>query len=501
MLTRLKVNGFKNLVDVDVRFGPFTCIAGVNAAGKSNLFDAIRFLSLLAEKPLVEAARAVRGSGNRSMDIRSLFTRIGDEYVDEMSFEAEMIVPATGIDDLGQPINAGSTFLRYCLTLRYLNNRIPLSIKREALDLVGSDEFLEHLRFPYGERWRQAAIQSDKGGGRRLFSVPGPVRQLQNNSPSTESEGTATLVPALLPRTLLSVAAANRDLVMEERSSRTDPATLVRQEMQSWRVFQLDPAKISESDNRFSQSEVGEDGSHVAATLYRLAHTLPVDGQDAYEAETAVYARVGNRLAQLVDDVWDVTVDLDEVREALTIQVTSRDGAKHSARALSDGTLRFLALAVLEQQESPGVYCIEEPENGIHPGRIPALLKLLQAIAMDTSYPIEPGNPLRQVIISTHSPSIVSRVPGDSLVVAELRNSQRDGKRFTRARFSGLANTWRDPEPGRHSLALGELLKYLNPEGYRPLPEPRDLDKPDEQRRILDRADVRDLLSPTPIDG
>jgi len=27
MLTRLKVSGFKNLVDVDVRMGPFTCIA------------------------------------------------------------------------------------------------------------------------------------------------------------------------------------------------------------------------------------------------------------------------------------------------------------------------------------------------------------------------------------------------------------------------------------------------------------------------------------------
>jgi len=40
MLTRLKVNGFKNLVDVDVRFGPFTCVAGVNGVGKSKLFNA-----------------------------------------------------------------------------------------------------------------------------------------------------------------------------------------------------------------------------------------------------------------------------------------------------------------------------------------------------------------------------------------------------------------------------------------------------------------------------
>ncbi len=27
MLTRLRISGFKNLVDVDIRFGPFTCIA------------------------------------------------------------------------------------------------------------------------------------------------------------------------------------------------------------------------------------------------------------------------------------------------------------------------------------------------------------------------------------------------------------------------------------------------------------------------------------------
>ncbi|MBU4419712.1 MAG: AAA family ATPase, partial [Proteobacteria bacterium] len=43
MLTRLKISGFKNLVDVDVHFGPFNCITGVNGSGKSNLFDAIKF--------------------------------------------------------------------------------------------------------------------------------------------------------------------------------------------------------------------------------------------------------------------------------------------------------------------------------------------------------------------------------------------------------------------------------------------------------------------------
>jgi AAA15 family ATPase/GTPase len=59
MIIRLKVKGFKNLVDVDVRFGPFTCVAGVNGVGKSNLFDAIRFLSALASRPLTEVALSV----------------------------------------------------------------------------------------------------------------------------------------------------------------------------------------------------------------------------------------------------------------------------------------------------------------------------------------------------------------------------------------------------------------------------------------------------------
>lgn len=45
MLTRIEVHGFKNLLNLSIDFGPFTCIAGENGTGKSNVFDAIQFLS------------------------------------------------------------------------------------------------------------------------------------------------------------------------------------------------------------------------------------------------------------------------------------------------------------------------------------------------------------------------------------------------------------------------------------------------------------------------
>ena len=109
MLTRLQVEGFKNLDRIDVRLGPFTCVAGPNGVGKSNLFDAISFLAALADKPLVEAASTVRGGDSRRGDVWSLFRRAGDHVTDTMRLAAEFLIPEEGEDELGQVAKASST--------------------------------------------------------------------------------------------------------------------------------------------------------------------------------------------------------------------------------------------------------------------------------------------------------------------------------------------------------------------------------------------------------
>ncbi|MEH2244522.1 AAA family ATPase [Nostoc sp.] len=462
MLTRLKVSGFKNLVGVDVRFGPFTCVAGANGVGKSNLFDAIRFLSAIADRTLIDAALSVRDEEGRTADVRSLFHRVGDEYAGKILFEAEMIVPEEGVDDLGQQAKASITFLRYSLTLAYrldhsLRSLGSLEIIKEELVHINLGDARKNLLFPHSVEWRKSAVKGKRTSP--FISTEGDKDRtvIKLHQDGIKGKPLSRLA-ANLPRTVLSVANA----------AESPTVLLARREMQSWRLLQLEPSALRQPDEFTSPTKLDMDGSHLAATLYHLARfnkNQPTNGLSDDEAEAQVYSQVANRLAELIDDVDEVGIDRDERREILTLIVTGKDSTSHPARALSDGTLRFLALAVLElDPQAQGLLCLEEPENGIHPERIPKILQLLQDIATDVDEPIGIDNPLRQVIINTHSPSVVMQVPDDSLLVAELKETVDLGKRFKRVSFACLPETWRQKDPeGMNDVPKNKLLAYLNP--------------------------------------
>jgi predicted ATPase len=510
MLTRLKVSGFKNLVDVDVRFGAFTCIAGANGVGKSNLFDAIRFLSALANLPLIEAALSVRDEAGKTGDVRSLFHRVGDTYADEMSFEAEMIVPLEGVDDLGQKAKASITSLRYSVQLAYraddnLRSLGALEILKEELVHIKLGDAPKHLLFPHtANTWRKTAVQGERRVPYFISTHGEGVSRVIKLHQDSGSSGRATARSAAnLPRTVLSVTNA----------AESPTALMARREMQSWQLLQLEPAALRQPDQFTAPTKLETDGSHLAATLYHLARLKShKNGQADNDVDYQVYYEIANRLANLIDDVDKVWVDRDNQRELLTLMVTSRDGTSHPAKALSDGTMRFLALAVLAlDPEAQGLICLEELENGIHPERIPKILQLLQDIATDTDEEIGLDNPLRQVIINTHSPAVVQQIPDESFLVAELRETVRSGQRFKRVYFGYLPDTWRQTkDPASTSANItskGQLLAYLNPvlsqdveaenNGYQPNHQTAKSTKA-KSRRVVDREDLQPLISGFP---
>ena len=459
MLTRLQVSGFKNLVDVDVRFGPFTCIAGANGTGKSNLFDAIQFLSRLASDTFVDAAASIRAEDDKASSVQSLFHRIGSEYADSISFTAEMIIPDNGEDDLGQMAKASITFVRYSLELVYrVDEDLPFSgsfeLIREDLEQINLREASRHVKFQHSAKdWRDSVVK-----GRRTAPFISSVdhegqRVIRLHQDGGSSGRPQSFSASKLPRTVLSTVNA----------SESPTALLARREMQSWRLLQLEPSSLRRPDEFMTPPGMRPDGSHLPATLYALAQYG--NQADSDDHDTWVYEQIALRLSELIDEVFEVSIDRDEKRQLLTLQVQDRNGTTYPARSLSDGTLRFLALAVLALDASAqGVICLEEPENGIHPGRIAAMLELLQDIAVDVTRPVDRTNPLRQVIVNTHSPAVVHLVPPDSLLIAETEQAIRSDKRFQKAAFRWRPNTWRsEASPEARPVALGHLLAYLSP--------------------------------------
>lgn len=501
MLTRLKVDGFKNLVGVDVRFGPFTCIAGSNGVGKSNLFDAIRFLSLTASLPLVTAAQQVRDEEGRSNDVRGLFHRSGTHQSNRIRFEAEMIVPEQVEDDLGQMARAAAQFLRYTLEvqLRVSPGRSspqhPLEVVHEELVKTRGDVGFRVLanarRVPGG-----SGVVPVKGAMYRLISrmddLPAQIITEHNSSGALiklRSEGRRS------PANQATATQPSKTLLSEATAKGSPTAFCAQRELQSWQLLQLDPAALRQPDSFDDPSHLAANGRHLAAAMARLIDPPPNTLNDSIAAGSSgsrILTRLSNRLAGLVGDIGGIRLDRDDKRSLNTVLIQMRDGTEFPARSVSDGTLRLLALALLEQDpESPRLLCLEEPENGIHPDRMPAIVQLLRDIAVDPMEPLDETNLLRQVMVTTHSPSVAMCVPDDSLVLARCVTGADGDRIFRRAEFAGLAGTWRaGADATAPPISKGELISYLNPAGV--LMGDPDIGAND--RRVVDRPDAKDLL-------
>jgi predicted ATPase len=143
------------------------------------------------------------------------------------------------------------------------------------------------------------------------------------------------------------------------------------------------------------------DGSNLPTTLARM------QAEDSF-----ILNDVSRDLANLVPGILKIEVEEDPPRNRYVIWAKTQDGRSFSSRVLSDGTLRLLALVTLRNDpQHRGMLCFEEPENGVHPFRLKNMVNLLRDLTTDFSDPAQVDEPLRQLLINTHSPVLVSQ-PG-----------------------------------------------------------------------------------------
>jgi len=444
MIYRIRIKGFKNIKDLEVYLGPFTCIAGGNGVGKSNFFDALSFLKALADRnnSLIQAAFQIRSKENEkklSQNIENLFFQSENSSSKTISFEVDMVCSGSAIDNLGQIATTNTTLLRYGIEigidLAHKFNGLGLYlIKEELLPLpkTAAKKIISTMGATYD--WFSQAIGV---GNRKTHFIETSGNQVHVSTDQTGGKKRSLNINSL-PRTMLSTATAVEYPTM----------TIVQNEFQKLKILQFEPTALRETDSlSFSEGAIlTPQGGHLPNTIKRLKSKNP-----------DVLQRISNHLVDLIQDPFELRLDEDAQRDLLILSAKRKGGSFLPAKSLSDGTLRFLALAAaIEDPDFDGIICIEEPENGIHPERIHTIINLLEKMAFDFRFPIDEENPFRQVIINTHSPGVVSVVPAEALLFAYLESNALG--------FKFLDKTWREEiQNGHKKINKGEILRYLQP--------------------------------------
>lgn len=446
----MQVHGFKNLLEFDASFGPFNCIAGENGVGKSNIFDAIQFLSLCADRSLVEAAQEVRSSRTEGVgEPEHLFTAGSTSR--SMQFAIEMVVPRNVEDDFGTIVSPSITLLRYELEIGY---EAPSSsvrhgrlvVEREELHHINRGDAHRHLRFPLSVRNFRDLIVTGRRSGGPFISTEAENERITVHGDSGRRGRPRRALPTRAGTTVVSTI-----------NSADDPTILAaRREMQSWRRLALEPSALRAADRYVDPQIMASDGRHLAAALHRIASESP--GGEPGD----VYARVTSRLAGLAGvDIRSLRVDADDTRQLLSIVVCDGQDRELPARSLSEGTLRYLALCILlEDPHVTGLITMEEPENGIHPANLAQVVDLVRDLAVDPQMPPGLDNPLRQVIVNTHSPAVVQLVGESDLLIASEHPVDTPEGRRKALLVRGMHGTWR-VDSGTIGGTRADLLPYL----------------------------------------
>lgn len=210
-------------------------------------------------------------------------------------------------------------------------------------------------------------------------------------------------------------------------------------------LVELDGMNLREASDRIDSGKLAADGSNLPSVLASLSDDL--------------LGEVRAELAGLVPGV--ANFEVVESDEVYRIEFHMRDGDVVPARLISSGTLRVLALltAVHGQRSWSSVLCLEEPENGIYPGRLRRLIALLREVTDARSWREgESEYPPPQVIVTTHSPVFLAALAEHPEHLRYIDTVQRKGIRVTRARTVGERAS---PREGQSVASLAEIKAIL----------------------------------------
>jgi len=457
MLTRIEIDGFKTFEDFGLDLPPFLVILGPNAAGKSNLFDAIRLISRLAHKNLKEAFQELRG------EVQEVFRSKPDGTIsDRIRFAAEVLVEPTVRDAWGQTVELSHTRIRYEVEIRRWRDergleRLIVTREQASPILIKDDEWPAgkgRMSQPFRDRYIHSArrspwLSTEENAGEPSFEI--------------HQDGKAGRTrPAHTPGTTVLSSITN--------TTEFPHLYALREELSSWRFLHLDPAALRKPSDATDDDVLKPDGSNLASVLARIE----AETTSAHQVHGAL-PEIAADLASVIPGVLNLAVHREEKK--YRVDIATRDAPPISSRIVSDGTLRVLALlTILHDPEHRGLICFEEPENGIHPARLGSLLEVLRSLVTDPAdVEIDSDLPLSQLVMNSHSP----------VVLSALQANEAAGGRASDFVFADLVSV---TDPETRTTRTKTRMRPVQPVDQGKLPTGRD-------RGTIGRFEVQRYLS------
>jgi predicted ATPase len=308
VLKRVEFHNWRSIQNQQVELEPINLLIGPNAAGKSNVIDALR---LLAESVQADLETAVTRRGG----LESLRFRGATD--DRITIAIDYFVP-----DPSAPFSKSD--MRYSLTI--------------AQDEPGG-------RPAVAEEELRVKVRRDEPGTQKLWfrSRLGKGRALRDVK-TNQREDFDTGDPGILALRALGFLATFPRI-------RT-----LREFIEGWQFLSVDLRAIREP--RRDERATRLDGR--ATNLANVLRSLRV-------SDPARLDRILSNLRDLLHHVAGVDTSVEHGRVLLLLTERPFD-VPFDALAVSDGTLRLLALlTALETMPEHGLLCIEEPEHGLHP--------------------------------------------------------------------------------------------------------------------------------------
>lgn len=368
MLTAIRLKDFKGFRDETLRLGPFTILVGANATGKSNIRDALRSLHGVARGYTLaeiiggrngadgqQGWEPIRGGPHEVIRIESQRGGVSRPSVPAFGVQVEMMIDDIKYVYIIEATKGFSKANQFRITYESLQRDSQLVYERRRS--TPSDR-----RVYFSEHLNSDTIQSQ--------SIP----DKQRRTPSVKVDLDRPILPQMKEK-------------LNSRFLRlaVDP---VINALSKCKFLNLSPNHMRAPS--FPGHPIGDHGENLSSVLKDFC------------SDTQHMSTLMSWISGLMSmDLSGIEFRSDS-SERVHFMLQERTGKLLSVSSISDGTLRFLAMAVtlLSDNESC-LYVFEDIESGIYPARLHLLADLFERNTCNSN---------TQVLVTTHSGDLLNVV-------------------------------------------------------------------------------------------